>query len=105
MYNKQDDIEVLSLSTNETLKINTQISHTRITDSDGERPGPDNLLIVFSVNDPSPIEDREPASFNPSEPLVILMETPEQVDQLINALHKLRAQIWGLNLELDNNKN
>lgn len=104
-YNKQNDVSVLSLTTHETLKINPQISHTRITDSEGQHKGPDEMILVFSASESIPIEERELCAMDPSEPLIILIESQEQADHLIRTLQKLRTQIWGFNLDFNDNRN
>jgi len=103
MHNKQNDVSVLSLSTQESLKINLQIGHITVTDSEGEHSGPDELTLVFSAMEPIPIDEREPCSFDPNEPLVVALESKEQTDHLIRTLQKLRNQIWGFSFIIEKN--
>ena len=104
-YNKLNDVSVLSLTTNETLKINPQISHTRITDSEGEHKGPDEIILLFSASEPTPIEERELCAIDPNEPLIVLLESKDQVDHLIEVLQKLRFQLYGPDLSFHKIKN
>jgi hypothetical protein len=104
-YNKQNDVSVLSLSTHEILKINPQISRTRVTDSEGEHNGPDELILVFSASEPTPIEERELCVMDPNEPLIVLLESKNQVDHLIEVLQKLRFQLYGPDLSFEKIKN
>jgi hypothetical protein len=100
-YKKEHDVPVFIIGTQETLIINPQISHTSFTDSEGEHKGPDEIAIIISVEDPIPEEERE--FFN--MPIVVTIENAKKVDELIKALQTLRAQIWGFNLDFNNNIN
>lgn len=104
-YNKQNNVSAISLSSQETLIINPQIVHTRLTDSDGEHHGPDELIIVFSAVDPIPIEEREALDIDPNVPLIISLESKSQVDHLIAVLQQLRVQLYGMDLSFDKIKN
>lgn len=104
-YNKQHDVSALSLTTHETLKINPQISHTHLLDSEGNHKGPDKLILFFSAANPCPAEAREDWKVDPNEPLVVSLESKDQVDHLIAVLQQLRFQIYGPDLSFDNNKN
>ena len=104
-YEKHNDISVLSLTTHETLKLNPQISHTRITDSEGQHKGPDELILVFSASESIPIEERELCAMDPNESLIVLLESKDQVDHLIEVLEKLRFQLYGPDLSFHKIKN
>lgn len=104
-FNKQNDVPVLSLTTHETLKINPQICHTRVTDSNGERRGNDELILIFSAADPCPADEREFFNVDPNEPLVVLLESQDHVDHLIAVLQRLRFQLYGHDLSFDKIKN
>jgi hypothetical protein len=104
-YKKENDIPALSLCTDELLIINPQISHTSVTDSTGKHIGPDELILVVSVVNPVPEEEREYFKTDHNEPLIVSLENKDQADRLIKILQKLRTQIWGFNLNFENNIN
>jgi hypothetical protein len=100
-YKKGNDVSVLSLCTHERLIINPQISPTKLTDSEGVHRGPSELILVFSAADPVPVEEREEWQVDPNIPLIVVLESKDQIDKLIAVLQKLRFQVYGPDLSFD----
>lgn len=83
------------------LKFSPQLCHTTLTDSTGEYKGANELAIVISAEDPIQEEEKEFLNM----PIVVSIESAAEADHLIKTLEKIRAQIWGINLDFIDNRN
>ena len=97
-YCTENDIIVESVFTEELLILNPRITPVKTGNVYSVELG-----ILFRAVDPVPENEKVINTVNPEYPMFISFRSHNEVDHLIATLQKLRAQIWGLDLNNSNN--
>lgn len=93
LYKKKDDISVTTCGECQLAILNAQKCTIETSGAEGVENRYEAVALVFTEDD-----------LEPGPPVVFYLETVDQADLLLRSLQKLRAQIWGFNLDF-NNKN